>query len=230
MQEKNGNALAFFQHIDRIKPVYDRIYAVVLFLCKIMLIADILITAFAVLGRHVPFIPDPAWTEEVVLTLMSYMTVLSAALAIRRQAHIRMTIFDDKLPRKALTILEIFSDIMIFILAMFMLVVGWNYCRTLGAVGTYISMPWLSRFWMYFPIPLAGLAMILFEVEMLLHHIRDLFIQDDLYDDVDQKSVLEEISVDEEEAKELRRLFAGDKREDESAEDEFADDEKGGQS
>ena len=52
----------------------------------------LLIMIFGLAG--ISFIPDPSWSEEVVLTLMSYMAVLSAALAIRRKAHIRMTAFD----------------------------------------------------------------------------------------------------------------------------------------
>ena len=90
-----------FTTLDKIKPAYDVTYKVVLFICKLLLIADILITTMSVIGRYVPFIPDPAWTEEVVLTCMSYMAVLSAALAIRRGAHIRMTAFDVYLPRSS---------------------------------------------------------------------------------------------------------------------------------
>ena len=90
-----------FTTLDKIKPAYDVTYKVVLFICKILLIVDILITTMSVIGRYVPFIPDPAWSEEVVLTCMSYMAVLSAALAIRRGAHIRMTAFDVYLPKTA---------------------------------------------------------------------------------------------------------------------------------
>ena len=94
-----------FTTIDKIKPVYDVTYKIVLFICKLLLIADILITTMSVLGRYISFIPDPSWSEEMVLTLMSYMAVLSAALAIRRGAHIRMTAFDTYLPKKLLQIL-----------------------------------------------------------------------------------------------------------------------------
>ncbi len=212
MKERAKEPPAIFRTLDKMKPIYDVIYNVILFLCKIMLIVDILITAFSVLGRHVPFIPDPAWTEEMVLTLMSYMAVLSAALAIRRQSHIRMTIFDDKLPKKVLLVLELLADLLILILGIFMVVVGLQYATKLGGRGTYVSMPWLSRFWMYFPVPLAGLAMILFEIELMYRHIRAFFIEDDLYKDVDREDELE-AEVSEEEAEELRHLFS---KEDES--------------
>ena len=79
-----------FTTLDKIRPAYDFTYKVVLFICKILLIADILITTMSVIGRYVPFIPDPSWSEEVVLTCMSYMAVLSAGLAIRRGAVLRV--------------------------------------------------------------------------------------------------------------------------------------------
>ncbi len=168
-----------FETLDKIEPAYNITYKVVLFLCKLLLIADILITTISVTGRYVPFIPDPAWSEEVVLTLMSYMAVLSAALAIRRNAHIRMTAFDRYLPKTAIKVLDVVADIAVMVLGFIMLIVGWSYATTLGARGTYVSMPWLSRFWMYFPVPLAGFAMIIFEIEALYNHIKLFFAADD---------------------------------------------------
>lgn len=167
-----------FSSFEKIKPLYDVTYKVVLFICKILLIADILITSMAVCGRYVSFIPDPAWSEEVVLTLMSYMAVLSAALAIRRGAHIRMTAFDRFIPRKILLSLDFLADIAVCILGVIMLVIGWKYAVTIGGRGTYVSMPNISRFWMYFPIPLAGLAMIIFEIEAMYTHIKGFFVTD----------------------------------------------------
>lgn len=163
-----------FDTLDKVEPFYDLVYKGILNLCKILLIADIAITSMAVAGRFVSFIPDPAWSEEIVLTLMAYFAVLSAALAIRRRAHIRMTAFDDYLPKKVVVYLDILSDLFVLILAYIMVTVGWKYASTIGAKGTYISMPNLSRFWMYFPVPLAGLGMILFQIESLYGHIRKL--------------------------------------------------------
>jgi TRAP-type C4-dicarboxylate transport system permease small subunit len=39
-------------------------------------------------------------------------------------------------------------------------------------------MPWLSRFWMYFPVPVAGLAMIIFELEAIYNHIKSFFVKE----------------------------------------------------
>lgn len=169
----------FFEKVDKIKPAFDITYKVVLFICKLLLIGDILITTMSVAGRYISFIPDPAWSEEVVLTLMSYMAVLSAALAIRRGAHIRMTAFDRYLPKGLILFLDILADLCVLGLAVVMITVGWQYAAGLGAKGTYVSMPKVSRFWMYFPIPVAGVAMLVFEIETIYNHIKKIFVKEE---------------------------------------------------
>ncbi len=168
-----------FKTLDKIRPAYDITYKIVMVICKLLLIADIAITSMAVAGRYIPFIPDPAWSEEIVLTLMSYMAVLSAALSIRRGAHIRMTSFDAYLPKNVIKFLDIFADIAVLALGLVMLIVGWQYTTTLGARGFYISLPKLSKFWMYLPVPVAGLAMIIFELESIYNHIKGIFVKEE---------------------------------------------------
>jgi TRAP-type C4-dicarboxylate transport system permease small subunit len=170
---------AVFDIVDKTKPFFDHVDKVVLFICKILLIVDIVITAMAVTGRYVSFVPDPAWSEEVVLSCMAYMAVLSAALAIRRNSHIRMTAFDRYLPQKMLVVLDLISDIGVMILGFVMIFVGWNYAQKLGSRGFYVSMPFLSRFWMYFPIPVAGVAMVIFEFEMIYNRLKIMVLGED---------------------------------------------------
>ena len=182
-----------FHTLDKIKPFYDTAEKVLMVICKLLLIADILIVSYNVWGRYctqlannhpdtvlrfLGIFTDPAWTEEVILTLMSYMAVLAAALAIRHNAHIRMTALDRYLPPVVVKILDVVADVAVMALAVIMLTVGWQFSTTLGARGFYTSMPWLSRFWMYLPVPVAGLFMIVFEFEALYTHIKAFFIPD----------------------------------------------------
>ena len=89
-----------FETLDKIRPAYDVAYKVFQVICKLLLIADILIATYTVWGRwcqtwakeypsvlgFLGVFKDPSWSEEVILTCMSYMAVLAAALAIRRGA------------------------------------------------------------------------------------------------------------------------------------------------
>lgn len=169
----------FFDLFDKIRPIYSWTYKIVMFLCKILLIVDILVTSMAVCGRYVSFIPDPAWSEQVVLTCMVYMAVLSATLAIRTNSHIRMTVFDQYLPKNVVKTLDVVSDIAVMVLGYILLTKGIEVCQSpLAKFGKYESLPWLSRVWMYIPIPLAGGSMIIFEIEQLVDHIKAFFVKE----------------------------------------------------
>lgn len=183
-----------FQLFEKVRPIYEVTDKAVMFLCKILLVADICIASYSVMGRLVggmqlpsgsyirdviPFLKDPSWTEEVVLSLMCYMAVLSAAIAIRHDKHIRMDAFDHYLPKKLILILDILADVTVLVLGFIMLTTGWKYAYGLGKFATYVSMPWLSKFWMYFPIPLAGFAMVIFEIERLHVRLKSIFVKEE---------------------------------------------------
>jgi len=162
--------------LAKLRPVYDWTDKIIMFICKLLLIGDIGITTMAVTGRYVSFIPDPAWSEQMVLTLMVYMAVLSATLAIRRRAHIRMTAFDKYLSPKMVNTLDLIADLAVLGLGVVMLVYGIKVCNSpLARFGKYESLPQLSRVWMYLPVPIAGAGMIIFELEQVFQHIEEFF-------------------------------------------------------
>ena len=73
---------SIFEKIDKIRPLYDAVYKFVLFICKLLLVVDIAITSMSVAGRYISFIPDPAWSEEVVLSCMAYIPQLWQSAAV----------------------------------------------------------------------------------------------------------------------------------------------------
>ena len=161
-----------------LRPIYDWTEKIIMAVCKLLLIADVAITSMSVAGRYISFIPDPAWSEQIVLTLMVYMAVLSATLAIRKRAHIRMTAFDEYMPPKVVRALDLLSDLAVFSLGVILLFYGIKVCQSpLSRFGRYESLPNLSRFWMYFPIPLAAASMIIFEIEQIFLRLEDLITE-----------------------------------------------------
>ena len=171
---------AFFRAVEKMKPVYDWTYKILLFVCKLLLIGDIVVTTWAVAGRYIPFISDPHWSEEIVLTFMAYMAVLSATLAIRKRAHIRMTAFDKYLPKKVLMVSDVLADIAVLALGVILVIFGIRFCNSPIAVrAKYASLPNLSKFWQYLPVPVAGVGMIVFELEQVFQHIEEFFKKDE---------------------------------------------------
>ena len=171
---------AFFRALNKIKPVYDWTYKIVMFICKILLIADIIITSWVVVGRYVSFIPTPYWGEEIILTLMVYMAVLSATLAIRTRAHIRMTAFDKYLSKKVLLVSDLVADLAVLALGVALVVYGTKFCNSpLSLRGKYASIPTLSKIWQYIPVVVAGVGMVIFELEQVFQHIEEFFVKDE---------------------------------------------------
>lgn len=169
---------SIIQRLGRARPFFDAAHRCVMFFCKLLLVADILITSMAVLGRYVSFIPDPAWSEEIVLTCMIYMAIVSASMALRRNAHIRVTALDGYLPIRVVQVLDVVADICVIAFSVMMLTAGWKYCTGLGSKAFYTSIPTLSKFWLYFPIPFAGACMLVFEAEILCRHIGAFFVRE----------------------------------------------------
>jgi len=172
----------FLKSLEKIRPLYDWTYKIILLVCKLLLIADIVITSWSVLGRYVSFISDPHWSEEMVLTFMVYMAVLSATLAIRKRSHIRMTAFDKYLPRKVLIALDLLADIAVLVLGVILLSEGLEVVSPTGNIAKfarYSSLPNLSQTWMYLPVAIAGVGMILFELEQVFLRIEEFYKPDD---------------------------------------------------
>ena len=168
-----------FKKLEKIKPVYDWTYKIMLFICKLLLIGDIIITSVTVAGRYFPFFTAPHWGEEMVLTMMAYMAVLSATLAIRKRSHIRMTAFDKYLPRKLLLVLDLLADIAVLALGVVLLVEGLDVIKPTGNIAKfakYSSLPNLSQIWMYLPVAVAGVGMIIFELEQVFLHVEEFFV------------------------------------------------------
>ena len=166
-----------FQFLDRVMLVYDTIYRVMHFVCKLLLVFVVLTTVISVTGRYVPFVRNPVWSEELTLTGMAYMTVLSATLAIHKKTHIRMLAFDKYMHENVKIALDILADIAVMALGVIMLVFGWRFAVQMLR-SMYVSMP-ISRFWMYLPVPLAGFAMIVFQIESLYKSVRRIFVKEE---------------------------------------------------
>ena len=167
-----------FHYLDKVKIVFDITDKILMTICKLLLIADIVIATFTVIQRYVPnaIFPPMPWGEQMVLTFMVYMAVLSAALAIRRGAHIRMTAFDKYLPAKLVKASDLLCDVIVLVLGIIMLVYGAQVCTgPLARFAKYESIPTLSKLWMYLPVPIAGVGMIVFELEAIYQNIRSSF-------------------------------------------------------
>ena len=111
-----------------IEKILNRFYWVAEFLCKVMMCVQIVCVAFVVIGRFV-FSKTPAWGEETTLLCLVWVALISAAITLRENGHMRITAFDERLSKKALFVLDLFADAFLLLFACFMIKEGLNLAK-----------------------------------------------------------------------------------------------------
>jgi TRAP-type C4-dicarboxylate transport system permease small subunit len=93
-----------------------------------------------------------------------------------------MTAFDKCLPRKALLVLDLLADVAVLVLGVILVVQGAKVVDPNGNIAKfakYSSIPTLSQVWMYLPVAIAGVGMIIFELEQVFLRIEEFYKPDD---------------------------------------------------
>lgn len=152
--------------MDKVTKFFDIVYRFFMTVCKIFFALMVLLTSYVVFNRF--FIKAPlAWGEPIVLMCMVYMCMISAALAIRKDTHIRMTILDMILPEKALCVFRALAQIGIFIFSFFMIIEGWKFAMLAGR--NVITGVGIKSMWLYLSVPFAGVGLCLMEIERAIN-------------------------------------------------------------
>src|SRR5690625_3456411 len=79
---------------------------------------------FQVLGRYVPFIPRPLWTEEIARWLLAWMVFLGAAIALRRSDHFVIDLIPRRAEAKIGRFLQVLVLVAVFAISLILLVGG----------------------------------------------------------------------------------------------------------
>lgn len=152
--------------MKQVTKVFDWIYWFFMTSCKLCFVGMVAITAFVVFNRYI-IKGNQVWGEPIVLMCMVYMSLISAALAIRKDTHIRMTIIDFMVPKKVVCVLRCLAQIGIFAFGVFMIVYGWQFSQLAGRnVMTGVG---IKSLWLYLACPVAGVALCLMEIERLIN-------------------------------------------------------------
>ena len=80
-----------------------------------------------------------------------------------------------------LRVLDLVADVAVLALGVVLLVQGMKVIDPNGSLAKfakYSSIPTLSQVWQYVPMVVAGIGMILFELEQIFQHVEEFFIPD----------------------------------------------------
>jgi TRAP-type C4-dicarboxylate transport system permease small subunit len=152
--------------VNTVTKFFDAVYWFFMTICKLFFIAMVGITAFVVFNRYV-IKSSLVWGEPVVLMCMVYMSLCSAALAIRKDTHIRMQIIDYFAPKQFIRFVRGAAHVTIFAFGIFMIVYGWKF--SMLAKRNLMTGVGITSMWLYLACPFAGVAVVLMEIERFIN-------------------------------------------------------------
>ena len=140
-------------------------------LCALMLAAMVVLLFIQVVGRYV-FDNPPDWTEELARAVFIYLTFVGGALAIVRNAHLRIESFHDRLsPHSKMAL-----DIVLAMVGVIFLAVTLYYSG--GLLGRLSHQPMssvpISKAFMFAAVPVGCALMLVYELLRIRNYVRAL--------------------------------------------------------
>jgi len=137
--------------------------------CAVMVVALAVIVFVQVFNRFVLQTPL-AWSEDLAMLLFQWVVFLGAALGVSRMRHFGIELVVRQLPEWVRLRVELLTPIVMAVVALVMIIQGWtilgfNRNRIFGTMD-------LSYTWAFLPIPLAGVLILLYLIQMEIRRWR----------------------------------------------------------
>ena len=137
-------------------------------LTVILLVFMVLLVGLSVTLRYV-FNTGFVWSSELVAYTYFWVIFLGSAIAIKKNAHIGMNIFVNRLPPKARIVMLCLGDLLV----MFFLIVLIVYSCELISKTTMISLVMkIPMSWVYLVFPLSGILMFIEMLKVIIKHVK----------------------------------------------------------
>jgi TRAP-type C4-dicarboxylate transport system permease small subunit len=107
-----------------------------------------------------------SWPEPLAILLTIVLTFIGAAAAYRLNLHMSICYFADKLPPVPRRLLEIVVQLLMAMIALFMVIWGEKLVEVTWH-NTIADFPFLSVGITYLPIPVGGVCLLLFIIERI---------------------------------------------------------------
>jgi len=147
------------------RSAMDKAYLVCAVIAGIAMVAVSLIMPWAVFTRYV-LNSAASWPEMAAVLLTIVVTFFGAAACYRLGLHMSVTVAADLLPSKARAVADFAVEVLMAVMAVFMMVYGVKLCIATWD-NTIPEFPWLRVGIVYSPIPIGGFFTMLFIIEHL---------------------------------------------------------------
>lgn len=133
------------------------------------MVALTVIVSLQVFNRFVLKTPL-AWSEDLAMLLFQWVVFLGAALGVKRVRHFGIELVVRKFPPRVRHWVELATPAVMAVVALVMLIHGWilvGFNRT----RTFPTMD-LTYTWAFLPIPLAGVLILVYLVQLEIRRWR----------------------------------------------------------
>ena len=145
--------------ILKIKRILDKCLEVAVMVAVGVLVIDVIWQVFT---RKV--LDDPSeWTEELAIFLLIWVSLLGAAVALGKGAHLGIDYFVSKLPKKQQTVTEVVVFVLVLLFSIFVMVYGgsdlvkstFEMEQTSPALNVQMG-------YIYLAVPVSGIFMVIY--------------------------------------------------------------------
>ena len=143
--------------MDKFRAVWEKVDAVLFQLlrhvCAVILGALVAVVFFIFFGRYVMH-HSPMWGEPFSLLCLVWLSLLGSVLVVRKNEHLAVTMFDEKLGKTGVFITDILSAVCVVGFSIFLIVYGIKLAQQ-GASNNMagINVPYS---FMYSALPVTG--------------------------------------------------------------------------
>lgn len=140
------------------KKVDSLVFTVIRHICALILAALVAVVFYIFLGRYVLHV-STMWGEPFSLLCLVWLSLLGSVLVVRKNEHLRVTMFDEKLGEKGVALTDLLSSLCILVFSIFLIVYGAQLTQK-GAANNMagINVPYAV---MYVSLPVTGVLNIL---------------------------------------------------------------------
>lgn len=143
----------------------DVVYWLCIWIAGLSMVVMTLVIPAQVVARKW-FDSGMSWPEPVALMCMIIFTFIGAAAAYRAGSHIAVTMFTDRLPPKAKFAFARLVDVLMALVALFVIWYGIDRVIFFAETGQTLSdFTAVKVSWTYLPLPIGSAATLLFIIE-----------------------------------------------------------------
>jgi TRAP-type C4-dicarboxylate transport system permease small subunit len=151
------------------KKIIDGIDSIVEFIMLALTAAMVLLVSYQVFERYVLHYTPP-WSEELAVYLMIWFGMIGIGVGVRRESHMALNYFADRMPKPVQKVLEYVKYILMIVYAGFIMVEGMNMVENTvnqKSPAAGFSVGYAE----YLSLPVCTVLIILFAFEHLYNYI-----------------------------------------------------------